>query len=402
MGEIVGLRFGMFTPAYILNDPEVARSMFIAGAKSWRRPPATVVPIRLALGENLFTQSDRDWALLQPVLAPDFRKRALEPRLAEVGALVEDEVAALPFDTDIDFDQAMGRIALMVATWVLFGEHLERSRADELVAHQRVVIDWLAKRIGSSQAMVPFDVGRHGRHMRAHRAAIEAYANEIIESRQRSGSAKDDVLTALLAAKPGGRALTPIELSRQVLGLFGAGNETTAAALCWAIVYGASHHREWAALRQDPALGTNYVAETLRLCPPGWGIPRSPARGVGEVVAGGHRIKVRRYQMIVINVYGMNRDESVWPDAASFNPARHACPSKEQERALLPFGLGPRGCIGQHIALTEMAALLPALARHGDPEVVGQPSGHPTFTLRVRGGLRGRFRRPAADVDPGG
>jgi cytochrome P450 len=131
MGDIVALRFGRLTPAYLLNDPEVARSMLIADAKSWKRPPTTVIPIRLALGENLFTQSERDWALLQPVLAPDFRKRALEPRLAEVRALVEEEVAALPFDADIDFDQAMGRIALMVATWVLFGETLERGRADE-------------------------------------------------------------------------------------------------------------------------------------------------------------------------------------------------------------------------------------------------------------------------------
>ena len=103
MGEIVALRFGRLTPSYILNDPEVARSIFIADAKSWKRPPVTIIPIRLALGENLFTQSDQDWSMLQPVLTPEFRKRALEPRLAEIPALVEEEVdAALPFDTDIN------------------------------------------------------------------------------------------------------------------------------------------------------------------------------------------------------------------------------------------------------------------------------------------------------------
>ena len=187
-----------------------------------------------------------------------------------------------------------------------------------------------------------------------------------------------------------------------MLGLFGAGNETTAAALCWAIIHGASNPRQWAALREDSSLVTNYVAETLRLSPPAWGIPRSPSRGVGEVVAGGHRVRVMPFQMVLINVYGINRDESVWPDATIFNPARHSSPSKEQERAWMSFGLGPRGCIGQHIALTEMAALLPALARHGDPEIVGHPSGQPTFTLRVRGGLRGRFHRPCAQANPDG
>jgi cytochrome P450 len=394
MGPIVAFRFGPVTPTYVLNDPDVARSMFIADAKVWKRPTATIVPIRLAIGENLFTQSERDWSLLQPLLAPDFRKRALGTRLAQAVALVEDEVATLPYDVDIDFDQTMGRIALIVATWVLFGEHLERGRADELVSHQRVVINWLAERIESWQAPVPVALGRETQRMRAHRAVTLAYADEIVAARRRSGP-RGDLLDALLAARPRGRAMSPAELSTHVAGLFGAGNETTAAALCWTVVHGAAHPDEWSQLRDDPTTVPNFAAETLRMSPPAWGIPRSPAGArSAELTAGPFRVRVWPLQMVAVNVFGMGRDERVWPNASTFDPGRHRRLSKLQERALLPFGLGVRGCIGQHMALSELDAVLRALSRHGDVEVDGSPSGHPTFTLKVRGGLRGRFRRP--------
>jgi enediyne biosynthesis protein E7 len=394
MGPIVGIRFGHVTPTYILNDPDVARSILITEGKEWKRPQATVAPIRLAIGENLFTQSERDWSLLQPSLAPDFRRRALEPRLALVEALIEDEVTTLPYDVEIDFDQAMGRIALIVATWVLFGERLERDRADELVSHQRAAVNWLDERIRSRQATVPVALGRHARSMRTHRAVTLAYADEIVAARRRCDP-KGDVLDALLAARPGGRKLSPAELATHVAGLFGAGNETTAAALSWAVVYGAANPGEWARLRSDPTAAPDFAAETLRLSPPAWGIPRSPvgARSA-EVTAGPFRVRIWPLHMVVVNVFGMNRDETVWPRASTFDPGRHRQLSRLQERALLPFGLGVRGCIGQHIAQSELDAALGALSRHGDVEVEGSPIAHPTFSLKVRGGLRATFRRP--------
>jgi hypothetical protein len=80
MGSMVALQFGHIKPTFVLNDPDAARSMLITNGEAWKRPNPTIAPIRLAIGENLFTQSDREWSLLQPSLAPDFRKRSLEPQ----------------------------------------------------------------------------------------------------------------------------------------------------------------------------------------------------------------------------------------------------------------------------------------------------------------------------------
>ena len=67
--------------------------------------------------------------------------------------------------------------------------------------------------------------------------------------------------------------------------------------------------------------------------------------------------------------------------------------NRRQERSLIPFGLGPRGCIGQHLAMAEMVAVLPILARHGDIRVEHDISEDASFAMRVAGGLRGRFTR---------
>ena len=88
----------------------------------------TRVPIRVGVGENLFTQTDTAWEAFQPLVAPAFRKKALDMRLSEIDALVADEVSAIPDDVTIDLELALGRISLRVAAWVLLGEQLDATR----------------------------------------------------------------------------------------------------------------------------------------------------------------------------------------------------------------------------------------------------------------------------------
>ncbi|MGH9029140.1 MAG: cytochrome P450, partial [Acidimicrobiales bacterium] len=334
------------------------------------------------------------WSRLQPALAPEFRMRTLEARLADVAELVEEEIRTLPLDTTVNLDGAMGRIAMIVASRVLFGERLDRERADELVSNQRVVVDWIGGRIGSLRAVVPLAPGRAGRTMRQRRKVLYGYAEEVVARRRRDDRAHDDVLQALLEARPGGRPLRDREVREQVLGLFAAGNETTAATMGWGMTFGADHPEEWAALRDDPTAAEPYLHETLRLRPQAWGIGRSLKRQLSCVPVGSERYRVRPHHGIVINVWGINRDPKLWPNPTSFEPLRQRSLTKDQERASFPFGLGPRGCIGQQLALAEMLAVLPLLARHGDIRIDGTPVPDPVFTLRVRDGLRGRFTAP--------
>src|SRR6185437_14631790 len=111
---------------------------------------------------------------------------------------------------------------------------------------------------------------------------------------------------------------------------------------------------------------TPFIDETLRLTPAVWGVPRVAAVRGAEISAGGVSMRMSRSLPVTIYTRGMQRRIAVWPDPLRFDPARHLAEDKEQQRSLIPFGLGPRGCIGQHLALAEMRAVVPALARHGD------------------------------------
>ncbi len=129
----------------------------------------------------------------------------------------------------------------------------------------------------------------------------------------------------------------------------------------------------------------------MRINPAVWGIPRAPKKAGVTLTANGITTRVRRGQLATVYLRGINRDASIWPDPLRFDPSRHDADLKEQQRALLPFGLGPRGCIGQHLALAEMNAVLPALARHGNVTVEEPVTEDARFALRVKGGLTGRF-----------
>lgn len=397
-GPLVGLGLGPLR-LWVLTDHEAVRRLLISDREAWQRSPLLMNPVRLVSGEHLFSQPDDAWSQIQPALAPSFRTRALEPRLRELPALIDGQVGALPAGTTIDIDRVLQRLTVVVAAWVLFGALLDPDRADELVDHQRAAIDWLGRQLTSPAGTLPFAVGPGARRMRRHRDALNAYAGELIEARRRAGEgAAPDVLDALLVARPGGRPLSEEQLRSHIIGLLVAGNETTASALSWAVVEGAANPQEWAALRRDPARAAAYVDETLRLHPPAWATDRSPVAKRARLTVGGLSVDIPRREAVMLYLRGLHRDPAVWPEPDAFRPDRHLDPSRAQERTLIPFGLGARGCIGQHLALAEMAAVLPALASKGDVDV-GETSPDPAFTLRVAGGLRGRIT-PASDLTP--
>jgi cytochrome P450 len=388
-GPLTALRFG---PArvFVLTDAEAARTMLVAESAAWRRPAAAVVPMRVGVGENLFTQADKTWSLLQPEVAPTFRRKALDGRLSGIDGIIEEEVGAIPLDCRVDIELVMNVIALRVAAWVLFGEQLDRSRAEEIAAHEREVVHWVGLRLGKVEGSVPLALGAGAREMKRHRAALRAYGDEVIDRARRTGPA-DDVLGALLRACPGGKPLSQRELRGHVLGMFLAGNETTAAGLSWALVHAAESPQSWAALRDDSGRAAAFVDESLRLSPPVWGFPRAPAQRGCSITVARVTARVRRDQVVTIYLRGINRDPKLWAEPDRFDPSRHDAPTKEQQRSLLPFGLGPRGCIGQHLAMAEMLAVVPALARRGDFVIEGPVEPDPRFALRVRGGLHGRL-----------
>ena len=249
--------------------------------------------------------------------------------------------------------------------------------------------------------------------MRAHQSKLNTYADELLERLSREDRTvhadspdrtdnpdnpdspdhadhADDVGRLLTRATVGGRPMPKKDQRMHVLGLLLAGNETTAAALSWAVVNAARHPDEWARLRIDPSAVRPFLDETLRLTPAVWGFARRPK--VRGVTLDGHRIG--RNEVVTVYLRGMNRDPTRWIEPLQFRPDRHRTGSP-LDATMLSFGLGPRGCIGQHLAMAEMLAVLPVLAAGGDFSLDlsrGDLVEDASFALRVRGGLRATLR----------
>ncbi len=391
-GPLVALRMGAVT-TWVVTDPQSARTMLVSDGASWTRPPALRVPVRVGVGENLFSQSDKAWSLTQPFVAPAFRKRALESRLAEIDALIDREVRAIPRDTTVDLELIMGRISLRVAAWVLLGDELDQAKATELADHQREVVGWVGVQLGRINGFLPVAFGTRARQMRRHRAALDAYADGVIA--RVTAAPADDVAGALVRARTIGQAPDPAPAARPCPGPL-AGRQRDHRSR---VVVGA----------RARSRGTRRVAPRPERSRPVHGIvsPRDPAPHAGRLghpahadPSGRHPHRRRRHhpsapgQLATVYLRGINRDPHLWDDPLRFDPSRHRLDGQQDHRTLIPFGLGPRGCIGQHLAMAELRAITPALARHGDVTVEGSTTEDASFALRVRNGLVGRFTDP--------
>lgn len=112
-------------------------------------------------------------------------------------------------------------------------------------------------------------------------------------------------------------------------------------------------------------------------------------------------IPIGRSSSVTTYLLGINRNPDRWADPLEFRPSRHTSASADQRQSLLTFGLGPRGCIGQHLALAELHSVLPRLARKVSVTIEGRPEPTAAFSLRVRDGLRGTLHPRSTDPSPG-
>jgi cytochrome P450 len=245
------------------------------------------------------------------------------------------------------------------------------------------------------------------RNRLTHRAAatIDRTIATMIRERRASGVDQPDLLGMLMQARDAdtGRGMTDEELHNEIGTMMFAGHETTATALTWTFYLLSQNPDVERRLHAevDEALGgrmptiedlphlpyaRRVIDEALRLYPPAWGVTR---QSIGEDALGGYRIPAdASVSLIIINVH---HDPRFWDEPERFDPDRFT-PERSEGRpafAYLPFGAGPRLCIGNQFALTEAHLVLAAVAaRFALRLVPGHPvRPNPIFVLRTSDGL---------------
>ena len=409
-----GLPFGR---AIVVSDPSAIRRVLLDNPRNYEKDWMQRRILSAGLADGLLSAEGHQWRVQRRALAPLFSRRSVMnfsgAVVAEAQALVERLQRGAGETVDISAE--VTRLTLAVLERTIFSDGVGADREDIRLAMQRYFE--VASRID------PFDIlGLPAGIPRPRRLKVwstlrffENTIDRLIATRRRRlAEAPDDVphdlLTLLLTATDPqtGARLSETEVRANVLTFIAAGHETTANCLTWSL-YLLSQSPEWRERvhaeaereldRGDPASLVDRLVETRavideanRLYPPISAISRV-ARGDDEL--GGH--PVRRGTMVVIAPYVLHRHRALWTQPDYFNPDRFLPGARESiERfAYLPFGAGPRVCIGSAFALQEACVTLASLARSFDwalaPGHVVRPVQK--MTLRPDGGMPMILRR---------
>jgi unspecific monooxygenase len=402
----------------IVSRPAAIQRILVDNPENYRRTAAGIRILRPLLGRGLLLSRGEDWRHQRRTLAPAFAPRTMPILCGHVARAAAAATASLEAAAagPVDLLAAMQFLALEIAGASMFSLEMERYGAE-----LRGLIKAYAARLGRPSLLdfmlpprvpSPRDVLRwrfRRRWLRLIRRIIAARRAQV-STGDAAGTPRDLFDLMSTARDPESGALFPPErLADQVATMIVAGHETTAVALFWSLylLAGAPLIQERLAAEVAGAdLGPGHAAESLprlvytravvhealRLYPPAFTLARQALRPDS---AGGIPIAART--VVLIAPWVLHRHRLLWSAPDTFDPERFMPDAPPPGRfAYLPFGIGPRVCIGAQFALTEATLVLATLVQAFRIEraddlpvtpraiVTTQPDHPPPFLLRPR------------------
>jgi len=370
------------------------------------------------VGRGLLTNEGASWKRQRVLAAPSFRPSEVAGHGRAMVRCAQRAAATWPVGPAIDIHPSCGRLTLEILGETVFGGDLplDAARVEESLAG---VMRTFHRLTASWEALLPPTLQRRVmRGLRREKATLDGVVEALVARRRALGTGGPDLLSRLIEARDDqGRGMDDQQLADEVLTMLLAGHETTALALGYAIWLLARHPQaqdrlraEVRALPEPASLSSSDVGqlpftraviqESMRLYPPAWLIGRE-LTAPAEV--GGRRCPVGT--QLLVPIWLLHRDERSFQDPERFRPERwlDGSAAAAPRGAYMPFGAGPRVCVGQHFAMIEavlaLAVLVDALAFR---EVPGAAlSLLPSVTLRPRGGIIVDVSRlPSAQYTP--
>jgi len=398
----------------ILNKPGGIHHILVENPDNYRRTPATMRMLRPLLGNGLLLSEGEDWKHQRRTVAPAFAPRTMPLLAHHVARAAEAAVASLAASAEcrVDLLATMQSLALEIAGTSMFSLAMERYRPElrDLITRYTAGLG----RPGLLDFLLPLAIPspRDLARRRVRRRWVALIGRIIGERRGKASTeAPRDLFDLLSTARDPetGAPFSAENLVDQVATLIAAGHETTGVALFWSIWLVAAApavQERLAAEGETLDLGPDNAAEllpklvytravvqeALRLYPPAFTLVRQArhadkANGT-PVPAGG---------IVFISPWVLHRHRRLWSQPEVFDPTRFLPGAPLPDRfAYLPFGIGPRVCIGAQFALTEATLVLAAMIKafrieRADDEpvmpvgiVTTQPGHSPLFQLRPR------------------
>ena len=405
---------------YMVNKPSLVKQVMDTQAEAFPKSNLLGEALKPLLGESIFTTSGEQWRKQRSMMDPAFAQARLNVAFPVMQAAVADmlkRLAALPDGAEYDLEVEMTHVTADIIFRTIFSVAMQGADAKciftEFARFQAIAPRLLLPSIYGLRWLVwPWDVWQSRRSA----AAIRGLLGQLIRPRfdaQRAGKSSDttDILQSFLDAKDEatGEGFSFEELLDQVAMLFLAGHETSASALTWAaylmanapdiqervhsevVLHLADRQPELSDMRYLD-LVRNVFRETLRLFPPVGFMARQSSSACPM-----HTKEIEKGATVVVSPWLIQRHRELWNDPDVFNPDRYDNDASREslKQAYLPFGMGPRVCMGAAFALQEATLILASLVRDyrisALPEHEPQPVGR--LTIRSANGVRLKLHR---------
>jgi cytochrome P450 len=413
LGDTFRFFLGGLKEAIVTIDPAVVQHVLKTNAENYQKSEIQVKRMGHFLGKGLLTTHGEAWRTQRRLIQTGFKE------LAMLSSIMQDSLAESLRDFDrqirvgpVDVYPRLMKMTFSMVARSLFGARLKDEDID-LVSHTICTVQEFIVRQTLQPYLNPcFAISGELRRHEDMRTRADAVLLEYIRRRRYEAPGHDLLQTLMDARYSDGEGMSDELVLSESMQLLVAGHETSSNALSWLLYLLSTHPDCLERVRQEffSVLGeaplshadvlkfeftAQVIHEALRLYPPFWMIDRMAIAddSVGNVV-------IRRGSTVIVYVYGAHHARRFWKNPENFDPERF---SKEEMKVrapftFLPFGGGPRVCIGQHYAMLQILMILSDLIRRYDFELVpGQTiEARPMVILRPKHGIRMTFTNTTA------
>jgi cytochrome P450 len=389
----------------IVNDPALTKPILADAGDIFPKNDLMVGALAPLVGNSMFVSSGQTWRRQRAMIDPAFSQLRLAKAFGSMSAAVDDFELRLDGlagrGEALSLDLAMGQLTADIICRTVFSASLANETARDVfesfaffertVAHVEVMRLIFGK---------PFDAIPQRPDVLAACARIRHHISDLLDRHLAEGAQFDDIAARVIEARDlqSDQPFSREELIDQLGVFFLAGHETTASGLTWAVFIAATQPHIAARIAEEAntvsgggPLSFEHVKqlnftrsvfkETLRLYPPITFIPRV----ANEATMIGTK-KIKRGTMVMIAPWAIHRHRKLWQNPDVFDPDRFS-PAREKDivaGSYLPFGSGPRVCVGAAFATTEATLILARLMRRFRFEVKDPEKVRPIARLTTR------------------
>lgn len=366
----------MMPPIVAVTSPQGARDVLTATYPAVDRDFPFMTEQQKLNGGSLLNFSHREWVGRRRMLQPVFTTARIAELNGQMYDIAADAATSWRDGSEIDLDQESRRITMRVLGRTIMGFE-PGSYTDELVDPLRRISKYIADR-GRAPVKLPSWVPtRERRFAVKFNKVAHDLAAQILQDCRTDPELSAPLVRAMMEARDPetSEPLTDEEICHELVIFLASGLETTATTLAFALWSLGRHPDIYdrvaaevsavdeAALRTNPRSQLPYtvsvIQEALRLGGPTPGVMRIARQ---DMAVDGFRVEAG--SMLLVGVYAMHRDPELWDRPLEFDPDRFSAGRSRMQWQFLPFGGGPRSCIGEFFALTAATLELASIVRH--------------------------------------